>query len=96
MNLCVLIPAKDERLGIGRTLTSILAAGQLPYDVYVMDDGSSDGTGSVARSFGVNVLRNEKNIGKAHSIARGTQHFGLLDRYDVIALLDADTEVSPG
>lgn len=96
MNLCVLIPAKDERLSIGKTLTSILAAGQPPEDVYVMDDGSSDGTGCIARSFGVNVLRSERNIGKAHSIARGTRHFGLLDRYAIIALMDADTEVSPG
>jgi poly-beta-1,6-N-acetyl-D-glucosamine synthase len=94
MNLCVLIPAKDERLGIGKTLTSILAAGQPPEDVYVVDDGSGDGTGCIARSFGVNVLRNEKNIGKAMSIRKGTLHFDLTNRYDVICLMDADTEVS--
>ena len=62
--LCVMLPAKDEAVGIGRTVGSILRAGLLPADVYVIDDGSSDGTGNIARSFGVNVARNEKNIGK--------------------------------
>jgi len=47
-------------------------------------------------TFGVNVLRNEKNVGKAGAIARGTEHFRLLTRYDVIALMDADTAVCPG
>ena len=64
-----MLPAKDEAVGIGRTLSSILRAGLLPADVYVIDDGSSDGTGDIARSFGVNVASNEKNIGKAHSLA---------------------------
>jgi glycosyltransferase involved in cell wall biosynthesis len=66
--LCVLLPAKDEAVGIARTLRSILRAGVLPADVYVIDDGSRDGTGEIARSFDVNVVRNEKNIGKAHSL----------------------------
>ena len=65
-----MLPAKDEAVGIGRTLRSILQAGLLPADVYVIDDGSSDGTGEIARGFGVNVARNEKNIGKAHSLGR--------------------------
>ena len=45
-----MLPAKDEAVGISRTLSSILAAGLLPADVYVIDDGSSDGTGTGALS----------------------------------------------
>jgi poly-beta-1,6-N-acetyl-D-glucosamine synthase len=81
-------------VGIGRTLRSILQAGLLPADVYVIDDGSSDGTGQIARAFGVNVARNEKNIGKAHSLARLASSFDLVRRYDYICLMDADTQVS--
>ena len=92
--LCVIVPAKDERLGIGKTLKSILNAGVAPADVYVMDDGSSDGTGEIARSFEVNVFRNPKNIGKAHSIAKVARTAELVDRYDYVCLMDADTEVS--
>lgn len=94
LRLCVLAPAKDEAVGIAKTVKSILAAKMLPSDVYVVDDGSSDGTGKIAASFGVNVLRNEKNVGKATAIARACQHFDLLKRYDVISLMDADTMVN--
>ncbi len=89
-----MLPAKDEAVGIGRTLRSILQAGLLPADVYVIDDGSSDGTGNIARSFGVNVARNEKNIGKAHSLGRLASAFELIRRYDFVCLMDADTQVS--
>ena len=94
VRMCVLIPAKDERLGIGETVSSVLAAGAPPKDVYVMDDGSSDGTGDIAWSYSANVLRNEKDIGKAWSIRRAARHWTLTDNYDLICLMDADTEVN--
>ena len=75
-------------------MRSILRAGVLPADIYVIDDGSSDGTGEIARSFNVNVVRNEKNIGKAHSLARLASVSELVRRYDYICLMDADTQVS--
>ena len=89
-----MLPAKDEAVGIGKTVKSILRAGVMASDVYVIDDGSSDGTGEIARSFGVNVARNPKNIGKAHSLARLASVFELVRRYDYICLMDADTQVS--
>jgi poly-beta-1,6-N-acetyl-D-glucosamine synthase len=95
LRTCVLIPAKDEHLGIAKTIKSVLNAEMLPSDIYVVDDGSSDGTGAIAASYGVNVLRNERNIGKAGSVARATREFKLIRRYDVIAMMDADTEVCP-
>ena len=95
IRICVVIPAKDERLGIGKTIRSIIAAKLPPRDIYVCDDGSKDDTGVIAKSYGANVIRNEKNVGKALAIARVTSHFNLLDTYEVIALMDADTEVCP-
>lgn len=92
--LCVVVPAKDERLGIGKTVRSILDAGVAPANVYVVDDGSSDGTGDIAKGLGVNVIRNEKNVGKATAIENAAKHFDLAGRYAVIALMDADTEVN--
>jgi biofilm PGA synthesis N-glycosyltransferase PgaC len=94
MRLCVLLPGKNEALVIARTIQSVLDAGMAPTDVYVVDDGSSDGTETIARSFeGVNVLRNEKNIGKARSIVRANQTYGLSEHYDAICLMDADSTV---
>jgi len=92
----VLLPAKDERLGISKTLKSILKAGVPPEDIYLIDDGSSDGTREIARSFRVNVLRNPKNIGKALALSRGAREFDLVGRYEYICLMDADTEVCEG
>jgi len=94
--LCVLLPAKDERLGISKTLKSILQAGVPPSDIFVIDDGSSDGTAEIARSFEVHVLRNPKNIGKALALSRGAREFDVVGRYAYICLMDADTEVCQG
>ena len=91
---CVVLPAKDEHLGIGKTLRSILNAGAASSDIYVIDDGSSDGTGDIAASFNVNVVRNSTNIGKAKSVQRLAAVSQLTERYDYICLMDADTEVS--
>src|SRR5258708_39167571 len=62
--------------------------------MYVSEDGFSEGTGDIARSFDVNVVRNPKNIGKAHSLARLAAVSDLTSRYDYICLMDADTQVS--
>jgi poly-beta-1,6-N-acetyl-D-glucosamine synthase len=93
--LCVILPAKNESRVIARTLTSLLNAAVLPSDIYMVDDGSTDNTGAIANSFGVNVMRNEINIGKAEGVKKITKHFDLLRRYDIIAMMDADTTVNP-
>ena len=94
MSLCVLIPARNEELGIGGTIRSILDAGVLPSDVYLVDDGSTDYTGEIARSLGATVLRNEQNLGKAAAVRKATDHFSLEQRYDFLSLMDADTRVN--
>ena len=62
-------------------------------DIYVIDDGSTDGTGAIAASFGAAVLRNSVDIGKAASVRRATAHFELTRRYDIVSMRDADTIV---
>lgn len=93
-DLCVLIPAKNEELVIAKTLNSILAAHVAPQDIYVIDDGSDDRTGDIARGLGVNVMRNDVNLGKARSVNKITLQFKLTERYKYIAMMDADTEVT--
>lgn len=93
MKLCVIVPAKDEGLVIARTLENLIQAKVAPADIFLIDDGSSDGTGEIAKSYGVNVLRNEKNIGKAESITLIVSTFNLTVHYELIALMDADTKV---
>ena len=47
----VVVPARDEADGIGATLQSLLAQDYAgPLRIIVVDDGSTDGTGAIARS----------------------------------------------
>jgi biofilm PGA synthesis N-glycosyltransferase PgaC len=91
--LCVLIPAKDEALVIGKTIESIFSAGVSETDIYLIDDGSLDSTGLIALQFGINVLRNTVNLGKAMGVRAAAEHFGLTHAYAYIAMMDADTLV---
>lgn len=77
--LSVVIPAYNEATRIGNTLESIgryLSAGDLPAEIIVVDDGSTDRTGDTARRHAsqiknLAVLVNEKNRGKGFSVRRG-------------------------
>ncbi len=92
-DICVLLPAKDESPVIRQTINSILAAGLSPEDIYLVDDGSSDNTGAMALSYGVNVLRSPVNVGKATSVKTALWYFNLAKEYQYIAMMDADTLV---
>jgi len=93
-SLCVLIPAHNECLVISNTIQSMLDAGMIPEDIYLVDDASTDITEAIARSFGINVYRNIVNLGKALSVNALVKHFDLLTKYKYIAMMDADTLVN--
>jgi dolichyl-phosphate beta-glucosyltransferase len=74
--LSVVIPAFNEARRLPATLARVrehLVARGRPYEILVVDDGSSDGTAEVARSAGedVRVLRHEPNRGKGYAVRRG-------------------------
>ena len=90
----VVIPAYNEERNIGRCLDAILAAGYPSdhLDVLVVDDGSTDRTPEVVRSYpGVRLL-GEGHRGKVEALnaaVRGAKHEFLL-------AIDADTLLRPG
>jgi hypothetical protein len=94
-DVAVVIPAKDEAQRIRAT---VRAAAELPgVDlVVVVDDGSADGTGAVARDAGAVVTRHARNRGKAAAMETGAQAVHLLDQQENRAdprhllFLDAD------
>ena len=58
--LSFIVPAHDEARLIGATLDALQVAArglQQPYEIIVVDDASSDGTGDIARRHGAHVLR---------------------------------------
>ncbi|MEO8379233.1 MAG: glycosyltransferase family 2 protein [Acidobacteriota bacterium] len=62
--------------------------------VLVIDDGSSDRTGEVARTAGAIVLRHEVNRGKGAALKTGFA-WALQNGYDAVITLDADGQHLP-
>ncbi|HDH97167.1 MAG TPA: glycosyltransferase family 2 protein [Proteobacteria bacterium] len=77
--LSVVIPAYNEETRLGPTLEKLAEFfKQVPYEVeiIVVDDGSSDGTFELARSFepkfaNMRTIKNEHNMGKGGAVKRG-------------------------
>jgi len=87
--LSVIIPAKDEAGAIASTIeslrTSLTAAG-IVHEIIVVDDGSSDDTGAIARAAGVVTVRHPTSGGYGRSLKDGIKRA----RYDLIGITDAD------
>jgi len=88
----IVIPAHNCERYLAGTIRSLRRQTHPEIEVVVVDDGSTDGTGEIARSFGepVRLLRQE-NAGP--SVARNA---GLAAaRGEYVAFLDADDEFEP-
>ncbi|MCU0267514.1 MAG: glycosyltransferase family 2 protein [Acidimicrobiales bacterium] len=84
----VVIPAKDEEEPLPGVLAELRAA--LPdVDVVVVDDGSTDRTGEVARAGGAVVLRLPFNLGIGGALRAGFR-YAVEQGYDRAVQFDAD------
>ncbi|MGH3776580.1 MAG: glycosyltransferase family 2 protein [Pseudonocardiaceae bacterium] len=94
-DVAVLIPAHNEELVIEASIEAIAAL--VPREnIHVVSDGSTDRTAELARRSGVNVIETRINVGKAGALEEAIDRFGLVERFDVVLLLDADTAIDPG
>jgi glycosyltransferase involved in cell wall biosynthesis len=88
--ISVVIPALNERGSIEATVRRVRAVleegGLGPYEVIVVDDGSSDGTGEIAAAAGATVVRHPHNVGYGRSLKDGIA----VARYDLVCISDAD------
>ncbi|MFF5208555.1 glycosyltransferase [Streptosporangium sp. NPDC000396] len=87
----VIIPAKDEADRIGATVTAALGLPGVDL-VVVVDDGSTDQTGRVAKAAGARVVRHSRNRGKAAAMESGAEVVSLFDGDSPrhLLFLDAD------
>ena len=86
--LTALIPARDEAGCIATTIHSLREQSCPPDHIIVIDDGSTDGTGDIARTLGVRVLRSPGGGGsKAEALNFGLRHVNS----ELVLTIDADT-----
>jgi len=90
--VAAVVPAHNEELTIRQTIKSLKRI--LPREnIYVGSDGSSDRTCRVATNTGVKVINIQPNRGKAGAIRYTINHFGLLNCYQAILIVDADSQI---
>ena len=86
----IVLPAKNEESGIGNTLCEIKKAHPTA-EIIVVDDGSTDQTGNIARALGALVVRHPYSKGNGAAIKTGARHA----KGEVIVFMDADGQHNP-
>lgn len=86
-SIAAVIPAYNAENTIQKAIQSVLDQREVPEEIIVVDDGSSDSTTELVDKFGKDVtLIRQKNQGAAAARQTGTE----ASRSDYIAYLDAD------
>jgi glycosyltransferase involved in cell wall biosynthesis len=70
----VILPAFNESLALPKVLSEISAVMGRSAEVIVVDDGSTDGTASVAEKYPCRLIQHTCNRGKGAAVRTGIQH----------------------
>lgn len=88
--ISVVIPALNEEGAIASTVLNVKEtleqASLSPFEIVVVDDGSSDRTAELARESGARIVSHPHNVGYGRSLKDGIR----AAQYDIIVITDAD------
>jgi glycosyltransferase involved in cell wall biosynthesis len=85
--LSIIIPAYNEEEGLDRALGSLMPiAREKGWEVIVIDDGSTDGTGNVAARHGARLVSHPENKGYGASLKTGIRN----SSHELVLMMDSD------
>ena len=87
MKTLIIVPAFNEQKTIAGVLLDLKKNGF--NNILVVDDGSSDKTGEIAKHCGVQILRHILNRGLGSALGTGFE-FALRNSFDIVVTFDAD------
>jgi len=90
VEVSVIVAAYNEAECIGECLESLRRQTHPSFEVVVMDDGSTDGTGGIARRYGVRVLR-QPHLGPGLARNNAVPHTS----GEMLVFVDADMSFHP-
>lgn len=91
MKICIAIPIYNEAEAIGGIVKAVRMKG---FDCVVIDDGSDDRGGVIAKEKGAAVVIHEKRSGKGRSLRDGFNYV-LENGYDGVIAIDGDGQHDP-
>jgi glycosyltransferase involved in cell wall biosynthesis len=92
--ISVIIPAYNEEKTIGNVIEEIIEVMDslgMPYEIIVVDDGSTDRTKEIASKYKATVISNGRNHGKGYALRKGFQQA----QGNIIVTIDADGAHNP-
>jgi glycosyltransferase involved in cell wall biosynthesis len=96
-SVAIVIPALNEEATVGdviRRCFEALKQETVRTTVFLIDDGSTDNTASVAREAGATVIQHATNMGVGRAFQTGLVH-ALRSGADIIVNIDADGQFDP-
>lgn len=91
MDISAYIPCFNNRATLADTIRSLQSQQPPVDDLWVIDDGSTDGSGEIARSLGTKLVRHDQNLGRGAARARAMQE----TRQELVLGVDATVVVPP-
>ena len=85
------VPCYNNAATIAAAICSLQGQTRPIDEIFVIDDGSTDNSGEIAKNCGVEVIRNNKNTGRGAVRAQAVQ----LARNEYVLSLDANKVISP-